>query len=114
MSLLAEREFGADAVTQHAEAPVDAASVASKRQKLSSLKTQLSSLQISSPPLPVVPNLQIPCSAIGGIFAAADLHPTFMFLDDAQRDPEPQADAGDAFGGEEWFEDAGQRFLGIP
>jgi Undecaprenyl-phosphate glucose phosphotransferase len=72
MSLLAEREFGADAVTQHAEAPVDAASVASKRQKLSSLKTQLSSLQISSPPIPVVPNVQIPCSAIGGLFAAAD------------------------------------------
>jgi Undecaprenyl-phosphate glucose phosphotransferase len=74
MSLVADREFGADAVTQHTEAPVDAESVALKRQKLSSLKTQISGLQISSPtiPSPVAPNLQIPCSAIGGLFAAAD------------------------------------------
>jgi hypothetical protein len=47
-------------------------------------------------------------------FSLLRIHPTFMFLDDAQRDPEPQADASDAFGGEEWFEDAGQGFLGIP
>lgn len=44
-----------------------------------------------------------------GRLAAADFHPAFMFPDDPQRDPNSQAGAGDAFGREEGFEDAGQQ-----
>ena len=35
-----------------------------------------------------------------------------MLLDDAQRNPETQASAGNAFGREEWLKDAAQGFSG--
>jgi Undecaprenyl-phosphate glucose phosphotransferase len=83
MPLVAESEFGDSSLAQetvkgasmqHAKIEQDATLVAVKRQKLSALNTQLENLQASSSRIEGqrLPNLQIPCSAIGVLFAAAD------------------------------------------
>jgi hypothetical protein len=48
---------------------------------------------------------------VAGIFTAADLHPAFMFLDDAQRDQKPRPVPLMPLV-EKWLEDAGQRCFG--
>jgi Undecaprenyl-phosphate glucose phosphotransferase len=70
MSLLAESESG----SEDQVFPAGVASIALQRQKLSDLQSQLASHQLAVPQNENLrdPSLQIPCSAIGAAFAAAD------------------------------------------
>ena len=84
MSLHIDREFEGNAPVFGVESSTGVDSIAFQRQKLSGLKSQLSSLKIPTAqnqnlhnPVPGIPGphsrgLQIPCAAIAGLFAAAD------------------------------------------
>jgi Undecaprenyl-phosphate glucose phosphotransferase len=67
MSLLAESKFEREASAYRAKSAPDVASIALQGQKPTSL--QIPSLQVAGPQ---TPRLQIPCAAIGAVFAAAD------------------------------------------
>jgi len=72
MSLHVDREFEDKAPPSGLDSANGVDSIALQRQKLSSLQTpslQTPSQQVVSPQQP---NLQIPCAAIGAVFAAAD------------------------------------------
>jgi hypothetical protein len=72
MPSLADSRFEREALVNHAKFASGAASVNLTREKLSNLQFQ--SLQIPSPQIPSrqTASLQIPCAAIGAVFAAAD------------------------------------------
>jgi hypothetical protein len=72
MPPLADSRFEREALVNHAKCASGAASVNLTREKLSNLQFQ--SLQIPSPQIPSrqTASLQIPCAAIGAVFAAAD------------------------------------------
>src|ERR1700722_4473352 len=84
MSLHVDREIESNAPVFGVESSTGVDSIAFQRQKLSGLKSQLSSLKIPPAqnqnlhnPVPGIPGphsrgLQIPCAAIAGLFAAAD------------------------------------------
>jgi Undecaprenyl-phosphate glucose phosphotransferase len=67
MSLLAESKFESEPVADRAQSAPGAAPTALQRQNLSS--PQAPSQQVQSRQ---TPNLQIPCAAVGAVFAAAD------------------------------------------
>src|ERR1700761_3102651 len=50
------------------------------------------------------------CAVALGRCAAADFHAAFVLLNDLQAHPESQTCAGNTFGGEKWFKNAGNSF----
>ena len=72
MSLLAEDRSGNQAFIDDAVSTDDTASIASQRERLSGLQSQFAKLQVPISQNENSPSLQIPCAAIGAVFAAAD------------------------------------------